>query len=124
MKKILFAMMVVLLLAGCSKDDEKAAEELTKDKIIGSWSTGSSDLHKYIDFDADNTGYYGYMSGANIISNYTFDYSISKNQIIVKVKYSDDKSMIGKVKTWDCRLSGSTLNIANESENGIYKKLE
>lgn len=124
MKKILFLMAILpmMLFTACSSDDDEPQILLSKSAIIGKWSTGTSGIHKYVDFDSDGTGYYALFNGTNIGQNYLFSYKVSDKSITIEITYSETKGIIGKVKQWNCNLSENILTIENETENGVYKR--
>lgn len=127
MKKILFLMVVLpmMLFTACSSDDEDNPQtQLTQSALIGKWSTGIDGVHKYIDFEADGTGFYTLYNGATMGQNYMFSYTISDNSISIKITYSESDGLIGKNKLWNCTFWGNKLKIDNETENGIYNKIE
>lgn len=115
-------MLPMILFTACSSDDDEPQIPLSKSAIIGKWSTGTSGIHKYIDFDSDGTGYYALFNGTNIGQNYLFSYNVSDESITIEITYSESKGIIGKVKQWNCSLTENSLTIENETENGVYKR--
>jgi hypothetical protein len=127
MKKTLFLMAILpmMLFTACSSDsDDTPSIPVTQSAIIGEWSTGINDIHKYLEFESDGTGFYALFNGATMGQNYTFSYSISDEKINIKIIYSETKGLIGTSKSWNCAISGDKLKIDNETENGIYKKIK
>ncbi|SBW05595.1 hypothetical protein [uncultured Dysgonomonas sp.] len=125
MKKLLLLLLIFPLFISCGGDDEKEfGKEINSKDIVGSWSTGVEGTHKYISFDEDNTGFYALYSGATIVSSYTFDYVLTGNQISLKIKYSFNENLIGKMKVWDCELSSKSFKVKNEAEAGAYTKIK
>lgn len=124
MKKLLLFFIIVPFLFSCGGDDESFDDEITSKDIVGSWSTGVEGTLKYISFDEGNSGFFALYSGAKLVSSYTFDYVISEGQISIKIKFSLDKDLIGKTKSWDYELSAKSLRIKNEAESGAYSRIE
>jgi len=124
MRKILFllVMLPMFVFTACSSEDDIEGP-IIESSLIGSWSTGVEDIHKYIKFKSDGTGFYAIYNGADMGQNYLFSYGIDGKIISIKITYSDTKGLIGKNKQWDCEFSGNKLNIKNETEKGIYKKI-
>lgn len=124
MKKVLFllAMLPMFVFTACSSDDDIEGP-IIKSSLIGSWSTGVEDIHKYIEFESDGTGFYAIYNGANMGQNYLFSYEVDEKTISIKITYSETKGLIGKNKQWNCEFSGDKLNIKNETEKGVYKKI-
>lgn len=128
MRKNLFllAILSIFIFFACSKDDndDSSKTPITKSAITGEWSTGVKNIHKYIEFESDGTGFYALFNGADMGQNYLFSYEVSNKTISIKITYSETEGLAGKTKLWNCSLSGNRLTIENETENGVYKKIE
>lgn len=119
MKKTLFLSIAILMLIGCSKDDENWTE-LNDSNIVGYWSTGIEGMHKFLSFKEDGTGSFGIYSNANLISMQIFNYTVTDNRIYIDDTYPKEKTPY----YIDCKISNNTLKVENGEEAGTYEKLE
>ena len=74
MKKNLYFVLILLFpillgLGSCSSSDDDWID-LNSEEIIGTWSTGTEGVHKYLKFENDGTGYYALLNGADFATNY------------------------------------------------------
>lgn len=74
MKKNLYFVLILLFpillgLGSCSSSDDDWID-LNSEEIIGTWSTGTEGVHKYLKFENDGTGYYALLNGADFATNF------------------------------------------------------
>ena len=111
-------------LGSCSSSDDDWID-LNSEEIIGTWSTGTEGVHKYLKFENDGTGYYALLNGADFATNYLFTYKISGNNINIVITYSDGGNKLeGQERVWECLFSKDVLKISNGQESGTYKRIE
>lgn len=129
MKKNLYFVLILLFtillgLGGCSSSDDDWID-LNSEEIIGTWSTGTESVRKYLKFENDGTGYYALLNGADFATNYLFTYKISANNINIVITYSDGGNKLnGQERVWECLFSKDVLKITNGQESGTYKRIE
>lgn len=115
---------ILLGLGSCSSSDDDWID-LNSEEIIGTWSTGTEGVHKYLKFENDGTGYYALLNGADFATNYLFTYKISGNNINIVITYSDGGNKLeGQERVWECLFSKDVLKISNGQESGTYKRIE
>ncbi len=125
MKRIIFLMALLpIVIMSCSKNNNDDKTPITKSEIFGNWSTGVNDIHKYLEFSADGTGFYALFNGATMGQNYLFSYEVYEEYISIKITYSETKNLIGETKVWNCSIINNNLVIENDTEKGTYKKLK
>lgn len=121
MKKILFLLAMLPMMFACSSsDDEEEYLDFTASDLVGKWSTGTSGVHKYLEFESNGEGYYSLFSGADIISNYVFDYKVSDNEICIYNTYPDN----GSPYILKALYSTNKLKILEGEEKGTYSRIK